>query len=94
MFHVHKNTKLVFTETPSLTFTLYMLQTSWLQIILKQHGMNGYFICVLDPFFFLDPFYLFISSVPAYSSVTAQSYGVYEIQVSTSCDPRDWLIRF
>lgn len=80
--------KLVFTETPSLTFTLYMLQTSWLQIILKQHGMNGYFICILDPF------YLFISSVPAYSSITAQSYGDYEIQVSTSCDPRDWLIHF
>lgn len=53
MFHVHKNMKLVFIETPSLTFTLYMLQTLWLQIILKQYGMNGYFICVLDPFLFI-----------------------------------------
>lgn len=39
-------------------------------------------------------FYLFISSVPAYSSIMAQSYGDYEIQVSTSCDLRDWLVRF
>lgn len=80
--------KLVFKHTPSLTFTLYMLQTSRPQIILKQYGMNGYFICMLDAF------YLFISSVPAYSSIMAQSYGDYEIQVSTSCDLRDWLVRF